>query len=291
MNSQEYELLDSGRGLKLERFGPYRIVRPAAQAVWDPQRAASFWQQAEARFDRTEGKGWETQGGFPREWQICLQGLQLKLVPTDFGHLGIFPEHATLWPWMKKEFRLFHQRHGRFPSILNLFAYSGLATLFASREGCQVCHLDASKGMVDWARENVGLNGLDARPVRWIVDDVLSFLRRELRRGRRYDGVILDPPSFGRGRKGQVYKIENDLLPTLDLCCDLLTETPAFLLLTCHTPGYTPLTLKNILRQRFAGTAGKIESGELVLRGARGVYSLPSGTFSHWSSCGSGVSS
>lgn len=212
-------------------------------------------------------------------------------MPTDFGHLGVFPEHSTLWPWMGKVFQNFKKNHGRFPSLLNLFAYSGGATLFAAREGCEVCHLDASRGMVDWARENAALNSLEAHPVRWIVDDVIGFLRREQRRGRTYDGIILDPPSFGRGKKGQIYKIENDLLPTLDLCRDLLSTTPAFLLLTCHTPGYTPLALNNILDQRFARSPGRVESGELILRGSNGAYSLPSGTFSHWSAKGLGASS
>ena len=287
----DYELLDTGNGLKLERFGQYRIVRPAAQAVWLPHRPETVWNQANARFARSEGQGWDPRRALPSDWQIQCGGVQFKLMPTDFGHLGVFPEHATLWPWMGQVFQSFKKNHGRTPSILNLFAYSGGASLYAAQQGCEVCHLDASKGMVDWARENAALNGLADKPIRWIVDDVTGFLQREARRGRSYDGIILDPPSFGRGKKGQIYKIENDLLPTLDLCQALLSDTPAFLLLTCHTPGYTPTVLNNILDQRFAKSKGQIQSGELMLGGSKDAYSLPSGTYSRWNAEGLGVAS
>lgn len=260
-----YVLLDSGLGKKWERFGPYTLVRPAAQAVWRPQQAD--W-PSDARFSREGTKSWE--GNLPATWEIEVSGLRFKLSTTDFGHLGIFPEQAPFWAWLQEVVKPHHE-------ILNLFAYSGGSTLACAKAGAKVCHLDASKGMVDWARENAALNQLEKAPIRWIVEDVTKFLGRELKRGHRYDAIILDPPSFGRGAKGEVFKIEEDILPLLDLVKSLLVDQPLFVLFSCHTPGFTPLVMEHLLKDVLS--RGQITSGEMVLQGAR---PLPSGTFARW---------
>ncbi len=275
----EYELLDSGHGAKLERFGKVVLARPCAQAIWEPQKPA-LWDQANASFDRVDGLNWKGREALPPQWNVTLNGIRMKLSTTDFGHLGVFPETRSLWDWITRTLidQAAHQK--RVLSVLNLFAYSGGATLAAAKAGAQVCHLDASKGMVDWARENAALNGLQEAPIRWIVDDVLKFLSREVTRGRKYDAIILDPPSFGRGAKGELYKIEKDLMTTLQGCKAVLSESPSFVLLTSHTPGLSPLVLNNLLSQLLG--PGKLECGEMLLTGAPDVFVLPNGNWARW---------
>ncbi len=257
-----YELLDSGNGEKLERFGDYTLIRPSPQALWKPQEP-KLWKTANATFKR--GKPWK---GIPKSWTLKYKTLTFKIVPTDFGHLGLFPEHAEHWSWMETKLKPHSE-------VLNLFAYSGAATLFLAKKGHAVCHLDAAKGMIDWGRENATLNKLEKAPVRWIVDDALKFLRREINRERKYDAILLDPPSFGRGAQGQVFKIEQDILPLLELCKQVLKPTPAFVLLSCHTPGLTPKVLHHLLAQTFPNLV--IESGEMTLSSKN--YPLPSGCY------------
>ena len=272
-----YALLDSGGGAKLERFGAVTLARPCAQAVWQPQRPA-LWKQADATFDREGGNRWHGRARLPQEWVIAVDGTRFRLSGTDFGHLGIFPEQRAQWAWIRERVAA-----ARRPlRVLNLFAYSGGSTLAAARAGAEVCHLDASKGMVQWARANASLNGLDAHPIRWIVDDAHTFLGREIRRGRRYDGIILDPPTYGRGAKGETYKIERDLTETLRLCRALLSDAPAFMLLSAHTPGHTPVVLGNVLTQALRGLGGAIDSGEMLLTGAEEAFPLPSGAYARW---------
>jgi len=267
-----YELVDSGNGRKLERFGPYLIDRPCAQAIWKPKLPLQEWKKAQGFFTREGDAKWNP--GLPSSWEVTLAGLQFKIAPTDFGHLGIFPEQCPFWEWMqtfKKPFR-----------VLNLFAYSGGATLACAKAGAEVCHLDASKGMVAWARENAALNSLAGAKIRWIVDDVFKFLKRELKRESRYDAIILDPPSFGRGTKGEVFKIEEEIQPLLQSCRDLLTEKPFFFLFSCHTPGFTPIAMQHLLNQALSGLKGNIDAGEMVLSGPSKVFEVPSGTFARW---------
>ena len=296
--SDGYELLDSGDGRKLERFGPWILARPAAQAAWRPRLDAAAWERAHAAFDREDGQRWTTRENIPEEWIVALDGLRFRLSRTDFGHLGIFPEQRDLWQWIDAKVRAANrsavhtraahasdaQHEGDAPvSLLNMFAYSGGATLAAARAGASVCHVDASRGMVTWASENAKHNELESAPIRWIVDDALKFLRREERRARKYDAIVLDPPTFGRGAKGEVYKIDEALRETLDACRGLLSEQPVLVLLTSHTPGYTPLVLENVLGQVVEARGGTIESGEMVLRGAADVLPLPSGAWARWS--------
>lgn len=271
----KYELLDSGGGRKLERFGTVVLSRPCSQAVWRPQLPFSAWRQADATFDREDGNRWHNRSALPARWMIEVDGILFQLSGTDFGHLGIFPEQRAQWRWIRSVCASSKTP----PRVLNLFAYSGGATLAAALGGAEVCHLDASRGMVQWARENAERNGLEEHPIRWIVDDAHKFLCREERRGRRYDAIILDPPTFGRGQNNEMYKIEKDLPETLRLCRNLLSEHPLFVLLSAHTPGYTPIVLQHVLGQAVEGLAGELESGEMLLTGAPSALPVPSGVY------------
>ena len=275
----DYTLLDSGHGRKLERFGSVVLDRPCAQAVWAPQQK-ELWEKADAYFTRKKGLEWRGREQLPDAWTAWVNGVRLKLSTTDFGHLGVFPETRAMWDWISETIQQETTRREAPLHFLNLFAYSGGATLAAAKGGAHCCHVDASKGMVNWARENAKLNNLEDHPIRWIVDDVNKFLRREIRRGRRYDGILLDPPSFGRGKGGELYKIEQALLDTLDLVKKVLSDRPCFVYLTSHTPGFSPMVLDNLLRQLMAG--GAVTCGEMLLTGGDGVLPIPSGTWARW---------
>ncbi|MBR3651009.1 MAG: class I SAM-dependent methyltransferase [Victivallales bacterium] len=270
----KYELLDSGAGRKLERFGDYVLDRPCSQAVWRPSLPADVWRKADGFFTREEGNHWTFARRLPESWTCEVGEVTFKISPTDFGHVGVFPEHELGWNWMTRHV----DESGRRPSVLNLFAYTGGATMALAKHGCEVCHLDASKKMVDWAHRNMELNHLEEAPIRWIVDDVQKFLLREKRRGRKYDGILLDPPSFGRGTNQELFKIDNNLLDLLDMCIGVLSDDPLFLFVSCHTPGYTPLVLTNLLGQGLRSRgAVAMTAGEMVIRGER--LSLPSGSY------------
>lgn len=280
----DYELLDSGDGRKYERFGQFRLIRPCAQAIWRPQKSQSEWMKADATFDRSQGNRWNLKTGLPEEWPITVSGIRFRLSITAFGHLGIFPEQRDSWTWITRRLGAFVKGTGNHATVLNLFAYSGGATMAAARAGARVCHVDASKGMVTWARENVALNGLADAPIQWIVDDANRFLDREIRRGKKYDAIILDPPTFGHGRRNEIYKIDEKLSATIDKCGTLMSETPAFILLSSHTPYCTPVALANVLQAitpKLGGPA--IQFGEMLLTGEQGVLPLPSGTYARWS--------
>jgi 23S rRNA (cytosine1962-C5)-methyltransferase len=276
VSKNAYKLIDSGNGRKLEQFGEYTVDRPCAQAVWRPLLPDDVWLRADAVFTRESGNKWEFRRRLPDWWPVEVGELVFRVEPTDFGHLGVFPEHAGAWSWLRT-----HAGDSGRLSVLNLFAYSGGATLAAARLGWEVCHLDASRKMVNWARENSSLNGLSDAPIRWIVDDVHKFLKREERRERTYDGIILDPPSFGRGRRQEVFKIDDHLLSLLGLCRRVLSTSPRFVYLSCHTPGYTPLVLHHLLSQSIA-MDGKVETGEMTLGDGQGALPVPSGTYAVW---------
>ena len=259
-----YRLIDSGEGLKLEQFGPFRLIRPCPQALWKKVHPKE-WLTFDAEFSREEKRGWVFVRPLPKEWKVEIGDVIFKIAPTEFGHLGAFPEHAALWENLPAEGK-----------ILNLFAYSGGATMSFAKRGASVCHLDASMGMVDWARENGKINGLEKAPIRWIVDDAIKFLRREVRREMRYEGILLDPPTFGRGAQGEVFKIERDIVPLLELCKQVLSSKPRFVALSCHTPGVTPLVLEHLASQVFPKTT--IVTGEMALT-SEGALSIPSGSY------------
>jgi 23S rRNA (cytosine1962-C5)-methyltransferase len=277
----QYKLVDSGNGRKLEQFGPYLISRPCSQAVWIPQLSDKEWEKADATFSREQENKWSWKKQLPDQWQIEIAGIQFQISPTDFGHLGIFPEQKPFWEWLQTTVKQ-HATPSFKPRVLNLFAYSGGSTLAPAKGGAAVCHLDASKGMVAWARENAQLNRLEQAPIRWIVEDVKKFLMRERKRGSHYEGIILDPPSFGRGAKGEIFKIEEEIVPLLEDCRDLLSESPLFILFSCHTPGFSPLVMEQLLSQTMQGLKGVITSGEMVLSGERPIFDVPSGTFAKW---------
>ena len=276
--SHEYELLDSGRGQKLERFGEVTLARPCSQAVWKRQLSDEEWLKADALFVREPEPLWKSRKRLPREWKAEVSKVEFKLSVTDFGHLGVFPEHAQAWSWIQEEIR----KSPKEMEMLNLFAYSGGATLAAAQAGAAVCHLDASKPMVAWARENAKLNGLEQAPIRWITDDAGKFLTREMKRGRTYEGIILDPPSFGRGTQGQTFKIEDDLPNLLIRCRRLIEKNPRFIWLSCHTPGLTPTVLQHLLGQAMEGLGGECGSGEMLLKGRDKVLNVPCGTYAWW---------
>ena len=279
----DYELLDSGAGRKLERFGRHVLARPCSQAMWRKTLPESEWARADASFDREDGNRWHGRANLPKEWEITTVGIRFRLGGTDFGHLGIFPEQRAQWKWIRESVKAASARRGAQLRVLNLFAYSGGSTLAAAQGGAEVCHLDASKGMVQWARANAELNGLKEHPIRWITDDAHKFMEREIRRGRRYDAIIFDPPTFGRGANGEMYKIERDLKKTLSLVRSLLSDNPLFVLFSSHTPGLSCTVAANILGQAFSGA--QIETGEMLLEGrslpcpsgiyCRAVFQLP----------------
>lgn len=263
-----YEFIDSGEGQKLERFGDYTLIRPCPQAIWKPQKK-DVWQKADAQFSREGKTRWTLNREIPLEWIVAIGGVRFKVSLTEFGHLGVFPEHAEIWTQMRAMIRPKMR-------VLNLFAYSGGVTLAAAQEGAEVCHLDAAKGMVEWARKNAALNGLEDRPIRWIVDDAMKFIHREMKRQSLYEGIILDPPTFGRGAKGEVFKIEQDLIELLEMSKSLLSKNKRFLILSCHTPMISTLVIHQVMEQIF----GKehLETNDFLLKPANG-FSVPSGCY------------
>lgn len=275
----EYALLDSGHGRKLERFGPITLDRPCAQAVWHPQRP-ELWSSADAQFSRKEGLKWFGRHKIPESWTIWINSIRMKLSTTNFGHLGVFPETRSLWNSIRERIAKQQSQRDEPIQFLNLFAYSGGATLAAAQAGAHCCHVDAARGMVQWARENAELNALESHPIRWIVDDVNKFLIRERRRGRRYDAILLDPPSFGRGKSGELYKIEQAMLETLENVRSVLSPDPSFVYLTSHTPGFTPTVLKNLLKQHLPH--GSIHGGEMRLESTENSFNVPSGAWTCW---------
>lgn len=281
--SGDYQLLDSGNERKLEQIGPYLIVRPAPQAIWASRLPASTWQRAQAVYQRDRsGSGvWQWRDEVKREFDILFDHLSLRIKLTDFGHIGLFPEQAPNWAWLRDLIRTRMTTTQRNLHVLNLYAYTGGSSLAASQAGAHVVHVDAARGVVDWARRNAELSRLQERPIRWLVDDTLKFLKREVRRSNRYQGIILDPPSFGRGPQGEVFKIEDDILEILSACKDLLANDALFILYSCHTPGFSPLVMHNQL-QSLNLRSGAFSSGEMVVMDQQG-RPLPSGTYARWS--------
>lgn len=280
MTEQGYHLLDSGNYKKLEKLGPYSIVRPSLQAAWPPVLDKKCWDMADATFSRSPQNtgSWIMPGKIlPQSWHIDLANLQFIIRMTDFGHLGIFPEQVSNWILLKEILNKASSRK-RPVRILNLFAYTGGATLICADSGAEVVHCDASKTTVAWARENTALCGLSSRPIHWITEDVKKYVRREVRRGSKYDGLILDPPTFGRGTRGEVWKIEDDLMPLLEDLKQLLSEECLFVLLSSHSPGFTPLILKNMLHSMLSGMAGLYRPEEMVITEDASKLCLPSGS-------------
>jgi 23S rRNA (cytosine1962-C5)-methyltransferase len=281
----DYALLDSGNGEKLERFGRYRIVRPEEQAMGAPRRPAGEWESADARFVGISDEDGETSGRWryrkplAETWPLSWGGIPFLGRFTSFRHVGVFPEQATHWEWMKAEIA----GAGRPLRILNLFAYTGIASLVAAMAGAEVTHIDASKKAIGWARENQSFGKLDALKIRWICEDAVKFVEREGRRGSRYDGIVLDPPKFGRGPKGEVWNLFSDLRPLLAACAGLLSDDAVFLILTAYSIRASFYSIDELAAECLAGRSGLLESGELVLREEGGGRRLSTSLFSRWS--------
>ena len=284
---KEYELLDSGNGEKLERYGQYLFTRPDPEALWEKRKDYTFWDKAELRFVRNGNKTkWISKEGTPRSWDISYGNFVFSIRPTSFKHTGLFPEQISNWEWTEEVIKKEIQKRtskSEPVSVLNLFAYTGGATLAAAHAGAEVCHVDGSKTAVEWARNNAKLSGLENSPIRWIVDDVLIFLKREIKRGRKYDAIIMDPPSFGHGPKDELWKIEEHFLMLMKLCKEILSDDPLFILINGYTAGYSSIAYENNLKDIMKEYKGEIEKGELVIEESEGGRLLPCGIFARWS--------
>lgn len=276
---QDYELLDSGDGEKLERYGKFVLSRPDPQALWGKCLTASEWQNADAIFAYSGSKGgWKKKSIVPEKWKIEFGGLSFFIKPTAFKHTGLFPEQESNWRWIRDNIK----SANRPVSVINLFGYTGGATLAALSAGAEVAHIDGSKSAIVWAKENATLSGLDKKPVRWILDDAREFVKRELRRGKRYDGIIMDPPAFGHGPKKELWKIEDDFLVLMKLCMEVLSDTPIFFLVNGYSAGYSPTAYANNLSLLVEKFGGEIERGELVIEESGSGRFLPAGIFARW---------
>lgn len=279
-NWEDYALLDCSRGERLERWGTHILVRPDPQAIWDTPRTDIRWRQFDARYHRSDrgGGAWEKRK-LPDAWQIAYGELTFNIRPMNFKHTGVFPEQAANWDWAMTKIR----RAGRPISVLNLFAYTGAATVAAAKAGAAVCHVDAAKGMVAWAKDNAVASGVADCPIRWIVDDCAKFVEREIRRGRKYDAIIMDPPSYGRGPSGEVWKLEDNLWPFVNLCAGVLSSDPLFVLINAYTTGLAPASLTYIAHSVFTKQfGGRAESQELGLPVSRSGLALPCGVSCRW---------
>ena len=277
---KDYEVIDTSSGEKLERWGKYLLVRPDPQVIWQTARRDERWHKMNAHYHRSSRGGGEWEFfSLPEQWKISYGKLNFQLKPFSFKHTGLFPEQAVNWDWFSNLIR----SSGRPVKVLNLFAYTGGATLAAAAAGASVTHVDASKGMVAWAKENAVCSGLADAPIRWLVDDCQKFVERELRRGNRYDGIIMDPPSYGRGPRGEVWKIEDAIHPLVSLCAGLLSDDPLFFLINSYTTGFAPSVLSYLLgievAARFGGTVISDEIGLPVTDS--GLY-LPCGSSGRW---------
>lgn len=277
---KDYELIDCGGGEKLERWGGYTLVRPDPQAIWSTPRSHPGWRGPDARYARasTGGGAWEKKD-LPERWSVGYRDLTFNIKPMNFKHTGLFPEQAANWDFARAQIKA----AGRSISVLNLFAYTGGATVACAAAGASVCHVDAAKGMVGWARENAKSSGLEQAPIRWIIDDCGKFVEREIRRGRRYDAIIMDPPSYGRGPSGEIWKLEENLYPFVELVAGVLSDRPLFVIVNSYTTGLSPSVLTYIL-ERIITTkyGGHTRSDELGLPVSETGLALPCGATGRW---------
>ena len=289
-NWKDYEILDMANGEKLERWNNIYLVRPDPQIIWNDKQYPEKWKQANARYNRssTGGGHWDYKKRLPDSWQIKYKDLTFNIKPMGFKHTGIFPEQAVNWDWMMDMIKNEIKNTKREVKVLNLFAYTGGATVACLSAGATVCHVDSSKGMVTWARENVVSSGLQDRPVRYIVDDVIKFVQREIRRGNKYDAIVMDPPSYGRGANGEVWKFEENLPMLIEICMQVLSDNPLFFLINSYTTGTSSMVLENLLKMNMRKKYGKkadnglFENGEVGLPMTDSDFILPCGIYSKW---------
>jgi 23S rRNA (cytosine1962-C5)-methyltransferase len=300
-SSKDYELIDSGDGEKLERFGQYILRRPDPQALWHKNLTEKEWKGASAYFERVGESGkWKKKEGVPSEWFVAMGGLKFLIKPTAFKHTGLFPEQEPNWSWIREvvkkrqenPLRLTRTNHSeeipdtsssRPIKVLNLFGYTGGATLSALSAGAEVIHIDSSKSAITWARQNAEVSGLAGKPVRWIEEDARKFVQREIKRGNKYDAIIMDPPAFGHGANNELWKIEEDFLNLLTLCEQILSDKPLFVLVNGYSAGYSAIAYENSLSPLIKKFGGQIERGELTIEESRSGRLLPAGIFARWS--------
>ena len=289
-NWKDYEILDMANGEKLERWNNIYLVRPDPQIIWNDKQYPEKWKQANARYNRssTGGGHWDYKKRLPDSWQIKYKNLTFNIKPMGFKHTGIFPEQAVNWDWMMDKIQNEIKTTNREVKVLNLFAYTGGATVACLYAGASVCHVDSSKGMVAWAKENVVSSRFQERPVRYIVDDVVKFVQREIRRGNKYDAIIMDPPSYGRGANGEVWKFEENLPMLIEICMQVLSDNPLFFLINSYTTGTSSMVLENLLKMNMRKKYGKraddgiFENGEVGLPMTDSDFILPCGIYSKW---------
>lgn len=278
-NWKDYEIIDTSNGEKLERWATYLLVRPDPQVLWDTPKIHKGWKKMNGHYHRSNKGGGEWEFfDLPKQWSIHYKDLTFNLKPFSFKHTGLFPEQAANWDWFSEKIR----NAGRPIKVLNLFAYTGGATLAAAKAGAVVTHVDASKGMVTWAKENAISSGLKDAPIRWIVDDCVKFVEREIRRGNSYDAIIMDPPSYGRGPKGETWKIEESIHPFIKLCTQILSDTPLFFLVNSYTTGLAPGVLTYMLATELKKYQGKVASEEIGLPVSGNGLVLPCGAAGRW---------
>ena len=280
---KDYEILDMANGEKLERWKDIVLVRPDPQIIWKSKSFPEKWKNVNAKYNRsnTGGGYWEYSKKVPTSWQIKYKNLTFNIKPMGFKHTGLFPEQAVNWDWMIEKI----QKANREIKVLNLFAYTGGATVACSYAGASVCHVDSSKGMTTWAKENIESSGLKNNPVRFIVDDVVKFVNREIRRGNKYDAIIMDPPSYGRGANGEVWKFEENIADLVELCSKVLSDKPLFFLINSYTTGISSTVLENILKLTVEKKyRGKLSSGEIGLPMTNSKLILPCGIYGRWES-------
>ncbi len=278
---EDYEVIDTGNGEKLERWGSYVLRRPDPQIIWPAASPDKGWNTADGHYFRSSAGGgqWKMKSSLPDRWTMAYKELTFHIKPTNFKHTGLFPEQAVNWSWMMDKIR----SANRPIRVLNLFAYSGGATIACAKAGAEVCHVDAAKGMVQWAKENAQLSGLEHAPIRYITDDVFKFVQREQRRGRQYDAIIMDPPSYGRGPNGETWKLEESLYPFLQSCMTILSDNPLFLLINSYTTGLSPSVLNNLLYMTMKKKyGGEIHCGEIGLPVKASGLPLPCGILGRW---------
>ena len=277
---KDYEIIDMANGEKLERWGKYILIRPDPQIIWKEKSYPEKWNKANATYKRskTGGGAWNFKNKLPASWQIKYKELTFNIKPMGFKHTGLFPEQAANWDWMINKI----QKAKRPIKVLNLFAYTGGATVACLYAGASVCHVDSSKGMVAWAKENVMSSKLQERQVRYIVDDVVKFVQREIRRGNTYDAIIMDPPSYGRGASGEVWQFENNISDLVNLCTQVLGNNPLFFLINSYTTGISAEVLNNILKINMKKYKGKMSAGEIGLPMNASNLVLPCGIYGRW---------
>lgn len=290
---EDFKLLDMANGEKLERWGKYILIRPDPQIVWSKKTNPKLWDMADARYIRskTGGGHWELKKKLPDSWQISYNALNFNIKPMGFKHTGLFPEQAVNWQYMKNMITE-RKKAGKQTRVLNLFAYTGGATVACLEAGASVCHVDASKGMVAWAKENVISSGLKDAPVRYIVDDVIKFVKREIKRGNKYDAIVMDPPSYGRGANGEVWSIEKDLEGLLELCVELLSEDSSFVVINTYTGGLSGTVISNLLqmvlqiKRKDLLKIGHIVTDEIGIKMEKSNFVLPCGITTKWENGG-----